>query len=47
MSCKGANFEPAQVMDEANVHRTWDNFVMKWMAPEAAIIIILQVQHQV
>ena len=35
--CKVANFELAQVTDEANVHRTWEKFAMKWMAPEAVI----------
>ena len=38
MLCKVANFELArQVIVEANVPRTWENFAMKWAAPESAL----------
>ena len=37
MLCKVANFELARVMDEVNVHRTWEKFAMKWIAPEVAL----------
>ena len=35
MLCKVANFELAQVTDEASVQRTWEKFAIKWIAPEA------------